>query len=196
MQTIKINQNKIIKVEVDLIVDYLKRGQVIAYPTDTVYGLGCDARNAEAIKKINKIKGEKKSKPLLVLISDFEMLKKYCFVNSMQLEYLKKIWPGPVTVILKRRPGLPAELTGGLNSLAVRLPDNDFLTKIINEAGFPIVSTSLNKKGEKTLTDVKNLEKYFKYLPDLVIDAGECKRTKPSRLVDIRDINNIKILRK
>jgi len=196
MQTIKINLNKIVQANIDLIVDYLKRGLVIAYPTDTVYGLGCDAKSAEAIKRINKIKGERGIKPLLVLISDFKMLRKYCFVNLAQMEYLKKIWPGPVTVILKRRPNLPTELTGGLNSLAVRLPDNDFLTKIINEVGFPIVSTSLNKKGEKPLTSIKNIEKHFKYLPDLAIDAGECKKIKPSRLVDLRDVENIKILRK
>jgi len=210
MQTIKINPNKITQEEIDLIVDYLKRGQVIAYPTDTVYGLGCDAGNAEAIKKINKIKEKKTNKPLLVLMSDFKMLQKYCFFNQEQEKYLREIWTrphpnlslvrrgalNPVTVILKRKPILPAELTGVQNSLAVRLPDNDFLIKIISEAGFPIVSTSLNKKGEKPFTNVENLEKYFKYLPDLVINTGECKRIKPSRLVDIRDIDNIKILRK
>lgn len=196
MQAIKINLNKIAKEQIDLIVDYLKHGLVMAYPTDTVCGLGCDARNAEAIKKINKIKGEKGYKPLLVLISDFKMLKKYCFVNLEQIEYLEKVWPGPVTVILKRRPGLPTELTGGLNSLAVRLPKNDFLTKIIKSAGFPVVSTSLNKKGEKPLLNVQNMKKYFKYLPDLVVDAGECERTKPSRLVDLRDVRNIKVIRK
>ncbi|MBI4778830.1 Sua5/YciO/YrdC/YwlC family protein, partial [Candidatus Falkowbacteria bacterium] len=126
MQTIKINLNKITKEEVDLIMECLKSGKVMAYPTDTVYGLGCDARDAEAIKRINKIKGEKGKKPLLILISDFQMLKKYCFVNSMQMQYLEKVWPdltptlslarrggiGPVTVILKRRPILPGELTG------------------------------------------------------------------------------------
>ncbi|MDD4271654.1 MAG: L-threonylcarbamoyladenylate synthase [Patescibacteria group bacterium] len=196
MQTIKIDINNTTQEQIDLIADSLSHGQIIAYPTDTVYGLGCDCRNILAIKKINKIKGERGMKPLLILISDFSMLKKYCFVNSTQLEYLKKIWPGPVTVILKRRPNLPVELTGGLNSLAVRLPDNDFLIKIINEAGFPIVSTSLNKKGDKTLTKVENLDKYFKYPPDLVIDAGECKRTKSSRLVDLRDMEDIKIIRK
>lgn len=94
MQTIKINFNKINQEKIGLIVDYLKRGLVIAYPTDTVYGLGCDAKNAEAIKRINKIKGEKRSKPLLILISDFQMLKKYCFVNLEQIEYLEKFGPG------------------------------------------------------------------------------------------------------
>ena len=203
MKTIKINLNKTNQAEVDLILDYLKRGKVLAYPTDTVYGLGCDARNSKAINKMNKIKGEKGVKPLLVLISDFKMLKEYCFVNKDQMEYLEKIWPAspagkprPVTVILKRKLDLPVELTGGLDSLAVRLPKDEFLVKIISKAGFPIVSTSLNKKGERPLLQVKNLKKYFKYLPDLVIDAGKCKSAKLSRLVDIRDVNHIKVLRK
>ncbi len=196
MKTIKINLKQIKKAEIDLIVDYLKQGKVIAYPTDTVYGLGCDARDASAIMRINKIKGERGKKALLVLISDFKMLKKYCFVSTAQLEYLEKNWPGPMTAILKRRPILPEELTGGLNSLAVRLPKNDFLIKLISKAGFPIVSTSLNMKGERPLLNVKNLESHFKHLPDLTIDAGDCRRTKPSRLVDIREVENIKVLRK
>jgi len=196
MKIVKIDTNKITEEQIDLIVDCLKRGQVLAYPTDTVYGLGCDPKNVVAIKKINKIKGEKSLKPLLVLISDFSMLKEYCFTNLGQQEYLKKVWPGPVTVILKRRPNLPTELTGGLNSLAVRLPANDFLIKMIKATGFPIVSTSLNKKGEKPMANVKNLDKHFKFKPDLVIDAGTCEKTKPSRLVDLRDINDIKIIRK
>ncbi len=196
MKTIKINPDNITEEQVDLIVDYLKRGQVLAYPTDTVYGLGCDASSAAAIKRINKIKGERGKKPFLVLVSDYRMLRQYCFISREQEKYLTSIWPGPITVIVKRRPILPEELTGGLNSLAVRLPKNDFLIKIISEAGCPIVSTSLNKKGEKPLANVKNLEKHFKYLPDLVIDAGECEKTKPSRLVDIRDMENIKVIRK
>lgn len=204
MRVIKVDLNNTTQEQIDLIADHLKRGMVIAYPTDTIYGLGCDALDEEAIKKIKKIKNRnnKKAKkqeikkPLLILISGYKMLRKYCFINQQQEEYLKSIWPGPVTVILKCRPNLSTELTGGLNSLAVRLPDNDFLIRIISEVNFPIVSTSLNKKGEKPLPNVKNLEKYFKYLPDLVIDAGKCKKTKPSRLVDLRDIKNIKVLRK
>lgn len=195
MKTIKINLNKITQAEVNLIVGYLRRGKVLAYPTDTVYGLGCDARDAAAIKRIKGIKSQENKKPLLVLISDFEMLKQYCFVNKEQMEYLKKIWPGPVTVILKNQSNLPDELTGGLASLAVRLPKSEFLVKIISGAGFPIVSTSLNRVGGKLFTNVKNLEKQFKYLPDLAVDAGTIKG-RPSRLVDIRDVKSIKIIRK
>src|SRR3989338_9237485 len=134
MQTIKINPNSITKEQVALIADRLNHGQVVAYPTDTIYGLGCDARNTEAIRRVNKIKGKTKPKPLLVLISDFKMLRRYCFINLEQEKYLNSVWPGPVTVILKRRPNLPDELTGGLNTIAVRLPKNDFLTKIISQA--------------------------------------------------------------
>ena len=82
MQNIKINLNQVTKEQINLIVDHLKRGQVIAYPTDTIYGLGCDAGDTEAIRRINKIKGETKKKPLLVLISDFFMLKKHCFQHK------------------------------------------------------------------------------------------------------------------
>lgn len=205
MQTIKIDISKIANEQIDLIVDYLKRGQVIAYPTDTIYGLGCDAGNVRAIEKINKIKGERANKPFLVLISDFVMLEKYCVVNSEQMEYLEKVWgeQQPTTVILENRKNLPDELTrplagqaGGLDSLAVRLPKSEFLIKMISTAGFPIVSTSLNKTGQSPLTNAQNLEKYFEYLPDLVIDAGESENTKPSKLVDLRDVKNIKILRK
>lgn len=198
MKKIKINSNsnKISLDQADFIVDCLKSGKTIAYPTDTVYGLGCDARNIAAIKKINKIKGRTESKPLLILIRDLKMLKKYCFVNFEQIEYLKTIWPGPVTVVLKHRRNLPQELTGGLDSIAVRLPENDFLIQIIGRAGFPIVSTSLNKKGGKPLEDAENLEKYFKIKPDLAVNAGKCGKTRLSRLVDLRDMENIIILRK
>jgi len=196
MQTIKIDINKITDEQIDLIVDYLKKGKVIAYPTDTIYGLGCDARNLPAIEKVSKIKGERGNKPFIVLISDFTMLEEYCFVNAGQIKYLKEVWgESPVTVILEGQPNLPARLGGDINSLAVRLPKNDFLVKIISKAGFPIVSTSLNKTGEPPLNDVENLEKHFECLPDLVVDAGECNNNKPSRLVDIRDIKNIKVIR-
>lgn len=212
MKTIKINFKKgdipeyRLKKRIDLIVKYLKQGKAIAYPTDTVYGLGCRADNSRAVYKIHKIKKQKvkitkkeeDKKSFLVLVDSYEMLKKYCKVSRVQLKYLTRIWPGPVTVVLILKKGkLPGNLTGGTDTLAVRLPKSRYLIKIIKKVGVPIVSTSLNISGKTTLNNVKDISKYLKKVkPDLVIDGGKIKRIKPSKLVDIRDIKNIKILRK
>lgn len=192
MQKIKINLDKISSQEIGLIVDFLKRGKTIAYPTDTIYGLGCQATDKKAIEKIYCLKKREKKKPLLVLISDFKMLSRYFKVDRKQLAYLRKIWPGKISVILNKKSALPSNISTGLASAAVRLPKSEFLTKMIKELGEPIVSTSLNRSGEKPFCRVDNLASIK---PDLVIDAGIIK-SKPSRLIDLRDINKIKILRK
>ncbi|MDD5290842.1 MAG: L-threonylcarbamoyladenylate synthase [Patescibacteria group bacterium] len=198
METIKINLKKITKNEIDLIIGYLKRGKIIVYPTDTIYGLGCLATNRKAINRIFKIKGRERRKPLLILVNGFKMLKKYCFVSKEQEKYLAKIWKSarPASVILRKKGNLPAELTAGGETIAVRLPKVKFLIKILNEANKPIVSTSLNLSGQKSLDSVSRLDNYFKKRkPDLIIDAGVMK-AKPSRLIDVRDLKNIVILRR
>jgi L-threonylcarbamoyladenylate synthase len=201
MKKIKIDLKKINKNEISQIVDYLKRGRVIVYPTDTIYGIGCLALNRLGMKKINRMKERKNVKPFIVLVSSLNMVKKYCRVSQKQEKILKTVWPGPVTAILECRKDLPSEIFGdkynkkGKNSLGVRLPKNDFLIKIIKKAGVPIVSTSLNVQGGKIIDRPFELEKYFtKVLPDLVIDAGVLKG-EASRIIDIRDAENIKILR-
>ena len=196
MEKIKINLNKISRKEIGLIVDFLKRGKVIVYPTDTVYGLGCSAVNKRAIKKIFAIKKREKRKPMIILVSSLGMLNKYCFVSKRQNDILKKYWPAPITFILKSRNILPKELTGGTDSIAARLPKKLFLIKIKKKTGVPIVSTSANISGEKNLDNVKSIEKYFKKNKlDLAVNGGILKG-RPSRVVDLRDIGNIKILRK
>jgi len=221
MKIIKIDSKKPAKAEIDLIVDYLKRGKVIVYPTDTIYGIGCAAADKKAINRIYKIKKRSKKKPLLILVSSLAMAKKYCRINKKQEKYLRKVWagklklksdfghpksdfvagPSPVSVILKSRGVLPKELAGGGDSLAVRLPNSELLVKIIRETGVPIVSTSLNISGKENLTNVGEIGRYFgkkkknnERLPDLAVDAGELA-SKPSKLIDLTDINNIKILR-
>lgn len=196
IREIKINLNKITKQEFGLIVDYLRQGKVIVCPTDTIYGIGCLATDEKAIRKIYKIKKRNKKKPLLILASSFRMVRKYCFLSKAQENFLKNKCLCPVSVILKSRNLLPKELTGGKDSIAIRLPQNNFLIKIIRRAGAPIVSTSLNISGRENIENIDNLEKYFKdSRPDLLINAGKLKG-KPSKLIDLRDINNIKILRK
>lgn len=193
---IKINIKSINREKINLVVNFLKKGKIIVYPTDTIYGLGCIATNKKSINKIYKIKKRKKNKPLLILVSSFAMLKKYCFVSKAQYNYLNKFWPGSISVVLKSRGILPDELTGGINSVAVRLPKNDFLIKMIRGVNKPIVSTSLNLSGNKYINNLNSLDKYFKnYKPDLVIDSGKIKKNKPSKIIDLRNMSKIKTLR-
>ncbi len=233
MKIIKIKQdknkktnkkNKVLDENIGLIVNYFKRGKVVIYPTDTIYGLGCMATNKSAINKIYKIKKRSKGKPLLILVSSLAMVKRYCYVSKRQEEYLRNILrPGnlmknpptpisaealknppsppilaggrPVSVILKSRGVLPKELAGGKDSVAVRLPNSELLVRIIREVNVPIVSTSLNISGRKNLTNISKIGQYFKQnKPDLAVDIGELS-SKSSKLVDLTDINNIKILR-
>lgn len=199
MKTIKINPKKISELEIKDIAAQFKRGFVVAYPTDTIYGLGCIATDVKAIAKIFRMKKRSKNKPLLILAGSLTMLKKYCYINKKQSDYLKKIWlkgGKPVSVVLQSRGILPAALSGGADGIAARLPKNDFLIKIIRKAGAPIISTSLNISGREYKENVNGLEKYFgKNNPDLAIDAGVLKG-KPSRLVDASDVENVKVLRK
>ena len=198
MKKIKINPKKITKDEINLIINYFKHGKVIVYPTDTIYGLGCLATDKKAIKKIFRIKGREKRKPLLILISDFKMLKKYCRISKGQEKFLAKAWKDrrATSVILKKKGNLPPELTAGQKTVAVRLPKNRFLIKILNGISQPIVSTSLNLSGQKSLDSVSRLDNYFKKgKPDLVIDAGAI-RNRPSRLVDMTNLDDVRILRK
>lgn len=208
MQIIKVDLKKIKNKEINLIAGDFKKGKIIIYPTDTIYGFGCLATSKKAINKIYKIKKRKKGKPLLILVSSLAMLKKYCYISNKQEEFLKSVWKfkaphthlckggkSAVTVILKSKGFLPKELAGGGNSLAVRLPRNEFLFKIIKKVGWPIVSTSANISGREYSGSVEKISKLFGDKVDLIIDGGKLNN-KPSRIIDLRDVGNIKVVRK
>lgn len=182
--------------DISAIAAAFKKGEIVVYPTDTVYGLGCLATNKKAVAKVFNIKKRSNTKALLALVSSFSMLKKYFFVSVPEMRYLKKNWPGPVSVLLRRRPLMPPDLAPGKERVAVRLPKSDFLIKMIRRAGAPIVSTSLNISGKEILSDISGLEDYFKGLkPDLAVDGGYLNG-RPSKLVDISNPDKIIILRK
>lgn len=173
----------------------LKHGKVIVYPTDTIYGIGCLADRVKAVKKISQIKKRKNKKGYIALVSDLKMAKKYAFIDSEQERLVDKYWPGPVTLIFKGKKGLAYELYNK-DEIALRLPKNEFLVKIIKEAGKPILSTSLNVSGEAPVTDLTKIEEQFDAgTLDLIIDAGKLRRRKPSKIINIKNINKLKILR-
>jgi L-threonylcarbamoyladenylate synthase len=182
---------------IDVIARALSLGKIIVCPTDTLYGLTVLANKKKAIKNIDKMKRRPAGKSYIILVKDLAMAKKYARISRAQEQWLKNIWPGPVTVLLESRHKLSG-LESADGAIAIRWPKNRFVNQIITTTEAPIVSTSVNLSGSKPLNSPQAIIKFFKnrqYAPDLVIDAGMPKRKKPSKLIDLRDIDNIKIIR-
>lgn len=180
----------------------LKKGQVLVLPTDTIYGLSCLADNPAALRRIYRFKGRAATKPMISLVGSLEILKHYAVLNRAQAQTLRKIWSGrrPTTVILKAKKGkLAPILVSPSGGIAVRLPKNVFLLKMLKELGRPIVSTSINMSGQESLTDPAEIEAWFgarKQKPDIMVKAGRCRKRRASRLIDLRFAGPPLILRK
>ncbi|PLX21019.1 threonylcarbamoyl-AMP synthase [Candidatus Parcubacteria bacterium] len=210
MKTIKIDLNNIKEEDIKLITNSFLSGEVVVYPTDTVYGLGCIATDEKAIKKIYEIKKRKEDLPFIILVKSFCMSKKYAKISKKQDEYLRTVWPSrtspdpvllesfknPKTIILDSFGLLPKKAVAKDNSVAFRLPNNDFLSKILKKVDIPIVSTSLNLSKKKPLEDISKINEYFKdKKPDLVVDAGPVQLKTVSQIYDARSIDKVIRLR-
>ena len=202
MTHVTINPKTVKPAIIDLIAGSLHIGQIVVLPTDTIYGLSCLANDSRSIKKIFHLKKRDPNKPLIILVSDLKMAKKYAHISAKQAVVLEKIWSkkqAPTTVILQHRHKLPIELTRGSSGLALRLPKSKLLIKIIEKVNCPLVSTSLNFSGQKNITNLRKLPLYFpkkNNRPDLVIDAGVSAQSRPSRLIDLRHDDAPIIVRK
>jgi L-threonylcarbamoyladenylate synthase len=197
MKVIKANKEQLISPQfINTMADHIKAGRVIVYPTDTVYGIGCLATDDKAVDKIYRIKERGKDKPLLVLVDSLDMAKDYFYINSRQEEVLKQHWPGPYSFILKEKGRFSHILAGNKRAVGVRLPKNDFITKMVYRAGTPVVSTSFNISGQKVASRVDKIEEMFMdCLPDIVLDIGRIENRKPSKLMDLTNPDGIKVLR-
>jgi tRNA threonylcarbamoyl adenosine modification protein (Sua5/YciO/YrdC/YwlC family) len=168
----------------------LSSGGVLIYPTDTLYGLGCDATNRRAVEKIYALKEREKGKPLSILVSDYAMLLEYCSVSPSQERILHALLPGPYTFILPLRKPLPAcpGATAGM-----RVPEHMFMRQASKELGIPVVSTSANVSGNKDAARLKDVDSAVSSKADLLIDGGKCPYAKGSTVIDLV---SMKILRK
>lgn len=158
-------------------------GAVFIYPTDTIYGIGCNAQNPSSVKKIRIIKG-RASSPFSVIAPSLEWIYENCAVTKEAEDWAEKL-PGPYTLIfrLKNKSCIAKEVNPGLNTLGVRMP-NHWIRKIVAEAEVPVVTTSVNKSGSDYMTSLENLDESIKGSTDFIIYEGE-KKEKPSRIVDL-----------
>lgn len=165
----------------------LNAGAVVACPTDTVYIWMADATNQKAVQKIFQIKGRKKGKPLPIFVSSIAMAKRFAKVSPLQEKYLKKVWPGKVTAVLKSRGVLPKE-TGTSRTIGLRIPKHKLAQLILQKAKIPLTGTSANLSGEPPLYDSKEIFRQFqnrKHQPHVLLDAGKLPFSRPSKVIDI-----------
>jgi len=185
-QIIKIKHDFIELDKIKTIAHVLKRQGVIAYPTDTFYGLGADCFSSEALRKIHHIKKRKGKKPLSVVISDVEEVKKIVAeIPPLFWSLSRKFWPGPLTIVLKASLLLPEELLGPSRTIGVRLPAVSWLRELIREVQFPLTATSANISGEKEIAHVEKVMEIFSGKVDLIVDGGKTSGTNPSTVLDI-----------
>jgi L-threonylcarbamoyladenylate synthase len=193
MEIINIQNRENIDVAIEKCIKSLKKDELIIYPTDTIYGIGCDVFCEIALEKIARVKNREKIQPYLILINSFDMLSDFAITNDLSSEIVKKYWPGPLTVLFKPRKLLSKYILGDQNKIAVRMPSNEFCLELIREYKRPITSTSGNlhsiPQGEFNM-----ISDTFKEDVDVFIYDGEVKSSMPSTLVDLSE-GDVRVIR-
>ena len=172
----------------------LSNGEIVVYPTDTLYGLGADIYNNDAVKKVFKIKKRPFNNPLSIAVSDFKELKKLAYTDKNTQILAKSFLPGKLTLILYKKNCVSDIITGNLDKVAVRIPNNKIALELLSNFG-PLTATSANTHGLKTPSNIRDIKKQLK-TNDIAVcfDIGNIN-DKPSTIVDLTN-NKIKILRK
>jgi L-threonylcarbamoyladenylate synthase len=162
------------------------RGGLIAFRTDTFYGLGADPFNQDAVRTIKQLKGREDNKPILIVISDYEQLGR--FINSISPSFdllARRFWPGPLTLIGAACSELPPEITAGTKTVGVRLPNDDRVRLLVRTCGGALTATSANPSHAAPANTAGEVYEYFGHAVDLILDDGEAQTDLPSTVVDV-----------
>ena len=179
-------QQKIIEDQISAAADILRQGGLVGIPTETVYGLGANALDAEAVNKIFEAKGRPQDNPLIIHIPGPQWLPRYCEdVPPLAYTLARKFWPGPLTMILKRKPIVPDATTAGLDTVGVRCPDHQVTLSIIREAGVPVAAPSANTSGRPSCTTAADVMEDMEGKIDAVVDGGPCQVGVESTILDL-----------
>jgi L-threonylcarbamoyladenylate synthase len=173
----------------------IQKGGIILYPTETIYGLGCDLFNEKAVKRLYTIKKRPETKPALVLIGNISMLRELVVdIPLLASRLMKRFWPGPLTILFKAKKNISPLITAGSGMIGVRLSGSKFCVKLLTVCRIPIVSTSANISGKLFLNDIDSLEKIFATEIDLIVDAGNLPSSLSSTVVDVSS-GSVKVIR-
>ena len=172
--------------QIDRAIEILKAGGIVAFPTDTVYGLGANVFNLEAVERIYAVKQRSRRLPLPVLVADTTQLS--AVVNSVPeiaQPLMERFWPGGLTLVLPRATSLPDSVTAGGNKVAIRIPDHVVPLTVIRGLGVPIIGTSANISDKPSVVTCQEVEQQLGGQVDLIIDVGRCPGGLESTVVDV-----------
>lgn len=184
-EIIKINYQQTKKKLINQFAAILKNNGLFIFPTETVYGIGTLMNNKKGINKIYQLRKRPKNKALLILISTKKDLDKYAYLNTLARKIINHFWPGPLTIILKKKKSVPNFITANQKTVAIRMPENKFLLNLIKKIGQPIVAPSANLSGQKSPLTVQEISKDFFGKVDLILDGGQTKYQKESTILDL-----------
>lgn len=189
MKIIQVDLNKDYSDIIREAVKILNYGGVVVFPTDTIYGIGANALNEIAVRKVYKIKNRSFSKPLPIVVRNMIWAKELAYIYPRNEEILKKLWTdGKVTAVLSKKSIVPDQLTAGAKTVGIRIPDYIFLNELLAKFGYPLTATSANISGEQGTTDINKIIATFEksaVKPDLIIDAGILPKSDPSMVIDL-----------
>ncbi len=190
MGIVKINLNNSENEAIKSAAAILEDGGVIICPTDTIYGLSCNALDRGAIEKVFKIKGRNFNKPISIIVKNIEAIKEVADISKEVENKIKNILPGPITIVLFKKEILPDILTAGSKKIGIRIPDCKITKLLMEDLNFPITTTSANISDEPYSGDIGNMLSQFKQEgvePDLVLDAGFLPESEASTVVDLTE---------
>lgn len=183
--------------DLDKAIEVLRNGGTILYPTDTIWGIGCDATNSKAINKVYRIKFRQPQKALIVLADSAEMIKEYVFkLPDIALELIEN-FSDPITIVYDKARNLPKSIVPDDGTIAIRIPRHEFCLKLIGMLGKPITSTSANLSGDPSPTSFSRISKEIRESVDYICKTGqlEVQSPKPSTIIRVNDDGHMKIIR-
>ncbi len=181
--------------DIDEAVSYLEKGEVIAYPTETIFGLGADVSSKKAVKKIYDLKARDYGLPISILVSDIPMLREYVgSVSDNALRLMRRFWPGPLTILFPASSKIPKGLVTNTGRIGIRVSSHPVAAALVKRFGRAITTTSANLSGYPPALSVKHVHKYFGDKIPCIIDAGECDPSRGSTVVDVGE-DTMRIIR-
>ena len=185
-QTISIDPENLRQEDITLIVETLKKGGIIVYPTDTVYGLGVDAENNLAIKRLFAIKKRDLSKSISVMVSNIALAQHYLTeISEIGIQLMRAFWPGALTIVGKASTFVAEALQEKDATIGIRIPDNKLCLRLAEAFGKPITTTSANLSGEPECSSIKHINTAIRSSVELILDAGMTQGTIPSTVISI-----------